>query len=87
MSYYAQFQLNNYGNIIREDGFTKQSKPVANLHTCPLCNWLCSCSSQPCSCCADELEHGNDEAEKFNNWMRNGEESLLREIEMEFPYK
>jgi hypothetical protein len=34
-----------------------------------------------------ELEHGSDEAERFNEWMRNGEESLLREMEAEFPYK
>jgi hypothetical protein len=34
-----------------------------------------------------EVENGNDEAERFDNWMRNGEESLLREMEADFPYK
>ena len=34
-----------------------------------------------------EVENGLDEAEKFNEWFRNGEESLLREMESDFPYK
>ena len=26
-------------------------KPVANPHECPECNWQCTCTDQPCSCC------------------------------------
>lgn len=23
-------------------------------HICPWCNWQCSCSNHPCSCCAEK---------------------------------
>lgn len=29
----------------------------------------------------EELENGSEEAARFEHWMRNGEESLLRELE------
>jgi hypothetical protein len=34
-----------------------------------------------------EVENGNEEMEKFSEWFRQGEESLLREMEADFPYK
>jgi len=30
--------------------------PEANPHECPNCNWQCTCSNQPCSCCSSEPE-------------------------------
>jgi len=30
----------------------KPSLPDANPHHCPECNWQCTCSDQPCSCCS-----------------------------------
>lgn len=34
----------------------KSKLPEANPHHCPECNWQCSCSDNPCSCCHETTE-------------------------------
>jgi hypothetical protein len=67
MSYYNTFQQEHYGNILNNDGFTKDQMPVNNED--------------------ETFESDHHEAAIFENYTRQYEETLLREMEADFPYK